>query len=132
MLRTSIIVLALCPALVQAQSMVLTAQYDNGRTSANPNESTLTPLNVNANGFGKLFTRTVDGYLYAQPLFVPNVNIPSSGVHNIVFAATMSNTVYAFDADDPNSSMPLWQTSLGPPVPATASLPACRPRKPRA
>ncbi|MBZ5678137.1 MAG: hypothetical protein LAP61_28155, partial [Acidobacteriia bacterium] len=118
MLRTSILLLAFCPALVQAQSPVLTAQNDNLRTAANPNETTLRPRNVNATGFGRLFTRTLDGYLSAQPLFVPNATVLNSGVHNVVYVATMNNSVYAFDADDPNLSAPLWRTSLGPAVPA--------------
>ncbi|MBV9744112.1 MAG: Ig-like domain-containing protein, partial [Acidobacteriia bacterium] len=37
-------------------------------------------------------------------------------VHNVVYLATMQNTVFAFDADDPNASTPLWKTPLGAPV----------------
>ena len=104
--RTSIFILAPYPVFINAQSIVVTAQNDNGRTAANLNETTLTTTNVNVANFGKLFTRSVDGYLFTQPLYVPNVNVPASGVHNIVYAATMNNSVYAFDADDPNASTP--------------------------
>lgn len=107
------------PAL-QAQVSILTGQNDNGRTAANLSESTLTTSNVNVSQFGKIFSRAVDGYIYAQPLYVPNVTI-AGGVHNVVYVATMNNSVYAFDADDPSASTPLWQISLGPAVPATAT-----------
>jgi hypothetical protein len=49
---------------------VLTAQHDNARTGADTNELILTPTNVGASGFGRLFSQTVDGAVYAQPLYV--------------------------------------------------------------
>jgi hypothetical protein len=95
---------------------VLTQRYNIARTGANNYETILNPSNVNAEQFGKLFTRTVVGDIYAQPLYVRNLEIPGKGKHNVVYVATMHNMVYAFDADDPALSDPLWQVSLGTPV----------------
>jgi len=98
-----------------AQVHVLTYHNDNARTGANTNETLLTPTNVNSNTFGKLFKYSVDGYVYAQPLYVSGLDIPGKGTRNVLFIATQHNTVYAFDADNTNaiSGGVLWQTNLG-------------------
>jgi len=95
---------------------VLTHHNDIARTGANLNETILNTSNVKPGSFGKLFERTVDGQIYAQILYVSNVNIRDQGVHNAVYVATMANTVYAFDADDPGATDPLWSKNLGPSV----------------
>ncbi len=94
---------------------VLTYKYDNFRSGANTNETILTLANVNTNTFAKLFSYAVDGYCYASPLFVPNVEIPGQGTHNVVYIGTENDSVYAFDADSnqgPNGGL-LWRTNLG-------------------
>ncbi len=97
------------------QTNVTTGGYSNARTNWNQFEQTLNTSNVNPKQFGKLFALAVDGEIYAQPLYVANVAIPGKGVHNVVYVATMHNTVYAFDADA--AADPLWQVNLGPSVP---------------
>lgn len=110
--------------LVNAQMAVLTYQYDNTRAGANTAEAVLTPANVNAASFGMLFAHTVDGQVYAQPLYLPNVTVPGRGAHNVVYIATEHDSVYAFDADNEagSNASPLWSVSfLGPgvtPMPA--------------
>ncbi|HWX22977.1 MAG TPA: hypothetical protein VN578_24005 [Candidatus Binatia bacterium] len=95
---------------------VLTQHNDNSRTGANLEEVLLAPANVNSSRFGKLFTRTVDGSIYAQPLYIPQLTI-SNKTQNVVIVATEHNTVYSFDADDPAASNALWQVNLGTSVP---------------
>ena len=91
------------------QSAVLTWHNDNARTGQNLQEMTLTPANVNAATFGKLFVLPVDGKVDAQPLYVPSVAIPGQGTVNVVFAATEHDSAYAFDAD---LGTQLWHVSL--------------------
>jgi hypothetical protein len=77
---------------------VFTQQYNNARTGSNNAESILTPNNVNSTQFGKLFSFTVDGQIYAQPLFVPELSFPGMGRHNVVYAVTEMDSVFALDA----------------------------------
>ena len=113
----ALITILLCPIFGAAQVSVLTHRYDVGRTGQNLNESVLKPSNVNVSNFGKLFFRTVDGYVYAQPLLVSGLDIQGQ-TRNVLFVATEHNSVYAFDADDPVANAPLWRVSLGTPVPS--------------
>lgn len=48
--------------------------------------------------------------MYAQPLWAANLSI-QSGTHNVIFAATTHDTVYAFDADT-NPCVTYWKKSL--------------------
>jgi len=89
---------------------VLTYQYGNTRAGVNSQELILTPGNVSASQFGKLFSLPVDGQLYGQPLYLAGVAMPGKGTHNVVYVATEHDSVYAFDAD--SSQAPLWQTSF--------------------
>ena len=77
----------------------LTFHNDNSRTAWDPNESILTTANVASSKFGKLQTLSVDGVVLAQPLYVAQYPIPSSGVHNLLLVATENDTLYEYDAD---------------------------------
>ena len=113
-------------ATARAQVSVLTQHNDNLRTGQNLAETVLAPGSVTPDKFGKLFARQVDGEVYAQPLYVANVKVPNKGVHNVLYVATMNNTLYAFDADDPNQSTPLWTRNFGIPIPQEDVQCCCR------
>ncbi len=100
--------------IVSAVMPVVTQHYDNSRTGQNLNEGILTPASVSSGQFGKLFSYSVDGDVYAQPLYVPNVNIPGKGIHNVIYIVTEHDSVYALDADSNSggNSTPLWQASF--------------------
>ena len=70
---------------------------------------------MNSLQFGKLGSYAVDGQIYAQPLYIPQLAIAGTA-HDVVFVATENNTVYAFDADGLQSS-PFWSKNFGPASP---------------
>jgi hypothetical protein len=89
---------------------VWTYHDDPARDGVNKQEYALTPSTVNTTTFGKLFSCQTDGAVYAQPLWMPN--IPVNGTkHNIVFAATQHDSLYAFDADA-SPCITLWHANL--------------------
>ena len=107
---------ALCgSAAAHAQVDVPTQHNDGERTGANLRETVLKPSNVDPMHFGMLFKHLVDDQLYTQPLLLTNVLV-GGGYHDVVFATTVNNSVYAFDANDPASSAPLWHVNFGIPV----------------
>src|SRR5215469_12823915 len=56
-------------------SAVTTYRNDNAHTGQYPNETLLNTTNVNVSQFGKRVSYPVDGQLYAQPLYLPNLTI---------------------------------------------------------
>ena len=101
--------LSLVPA-AQAAQPVLQRGYDPGVSGATLTETSLNTSNVAPNTFGLVFKLPVDDAVFAQPLYVPDVAIPNKGVHNVLYVATMSDTLYAFDADA--AGAPLWSVNL--------------------
>jgi len=114
----SLAVVALTSAAL-SQTNVTTYYYDNTRSGQNIRETSLTPANVNQSLFGKLFTVTLDGYAYAQPLYMAGVQNIAGGTHNVLYVATEHASLYAIDAD---TGAILWQQSfIDPPTVTTVS-----------
>ena len=92
---------------------ILTSRGNLARTGLNQNETTLTPTNVSSSYFGLLYNNSVDGQVYAQPLYVTRQKIVTSTsqtrIADILYVATENDSLYAFDAD---SGVQYWQTSL--------------------
>ena len=97
---------------------MITYHYDNARTGQDVNETLLTPSNVNKGTFGFRFSQPVDGFITGQALYLSNVNIPNAGQHNVVYVATLHDSVYAFDADNNSGSnaAPLWHVNFTNPA----------------
>ncbi len=89
---------------------VFTYHNDLSRDGANQQEYALTTTTVANATFGKLFSCTVDGAIYAQPLWVPGVAI-AGATHNVLIVATQHDGLFAFDADA-SPCVTLWQVSL--------------------
>jgi hypothetical protein len=114
--RVTLGAVALCASVLSAQAPVWTGHYDLARTGANSFERTLNPNNVKSGTFGRLGKLAVQGCVVAQPLYLPKVDIPGAGPHNVVYIATTQNLLYAYDAD---SFHLLFQRNLGVPVPSS-------------
>ncbi len=106
-----LIAILFCNLIHGQNTSVLTHRYSNYRTGWNTNETILNTSNVNQNNFGLIFTRAVDDQCYATPLIVSNVTIKSK-TQNVLYIATMNNSLYAFDADDSANTVPLFHVNV--------------------
>jgi hypothetical protein len=84
---------------------------DTNRSGLNSQEAILTPANVSASSFGKLFSCPLDGYVYGAPLILSSQTI-NGAKHNVLYVATENDSVYAYDADTCGGGTPLWKVSL--------------------
>jgi hypothetical protein len=116
---TGFVVLAAISQQSFAQTNITTGNGDNYRTNANLMETQLTPRTVRPGLFGKLGYFPADGQVYAQPLLVSNLGLPDGTVHDVLYVATMHNSVYAYDARVPSAAGLLWTTNLGPSFPVS-------------
>lgn len=93
---------------------VLTYHNDNNRSGWFSSEATLTPANVTQSAFGLQRVILLDGRIDAEPLFVSGQSIDGQGVHDVIYVATETDSVYAYDAV---SGAILWHHQYGIPVP---------------
>ncbi len=96
-----------------AQVDVPTHRYDKTRIGWNAQETKLNTSNVTNSQFALLFKRQVDDQIYAQPLVIANLTI-NNRKQNVVYVATVNNTIYAFNADDSTTTAPIWYASFTP------------------
>jgi len=89
---------------------MFTYHADRFRSGVNLQEFALTKSTIKSTTFGKVFSRVVDGQIYAQPLYVANLTI-AGAKHNVVFVATEHSSVYAFEADG-RTTAPFWKRSF--------------------
>jgi hypothetical protein len=108
--------LLLAARTADARVNVTTHHYDNLRSGWNPQETRLTPATLGTGKFGLLASVSVDDQVDAQPLIVERVKFRNLGIHDVVYVATESNSVYALDA---YSGTVLMRVNLGIPVPQT-------------
>lgn len=94
-------------------TQIVTEHNDATRGGANTQEFQLDVPTVKNGPFGNVYSRLVDGQIWAQPLYLAGVTV-NGATHNVVYVATQQNTVYAFDADSPSKSAPYWSLNLGP------------------
>ncbi|HEX3854960.1 MAG TPA: hypothetical protein VHW01_28555 [Polyangiaceae bacterium] len=84
---------------------VLTQHNDVARTGATLSETVLDTCNVQ--NLVQLGTYAVDDEVYAQPLYASGITT-KQGTKNLLLVATMADSLFAFDAEQPGSA-PLWQ-----------------------
>jgi hypothetical protein len=106
---------------------VLSWRNDTMLSGVDSQETILTPTSIHNSAqtvFGKVSACPVDGEIYAQPLYDPQVSLVAAGLHNVVFVATENDSVFAFDADA-SPCETLWKTSFLNPALGVATVPAC-------
>ena len=100
---------------------MFTYHGDRFRSGVNLQEFALTKATVTPTSFGKVFSRAVDGQIYAQPLYVANLTI-AGAKHNVVFVATEHSSVYAFEADGKTTTA-FWKRSFINPSAGITTIP---------
>ncbi|HTC22014.1 MAG TPA: hypothetical protein VK859_14250, partial [bacterium] len=110
------------PMLHPEPVTVATQRYDNQRTGADLAEYVLTVEALRSGQFQKLYGVPVDGQIYAQPLYLPQVKWMDGSLKNILIVATMRDWVYAFQVDDafrgkPSAPQLMWKHQIGEPLP---------------
>jgi hypothetical protein len=90
------------PSATPASASVSDYRYSTFDQGVDSSETVLTPANVQSN-FGQLWnTQQIDGQIYAQPVFIPNLPVTVNGItttQNTVIVGTEKNMVYWLSAD---------------------------------
>jgi hypothetical protein len=108
---------------IAGKPAVITFHNDPASTGQNLDETILKLSNVKVKQFGKLHTTRVDGQIYGQPLYLPDVVIKagaSPGKHDVLLVATQHDSVYVLDA---NNGQQLWTKSFINPAGQITTVP---------
>ncbi len=114
LLQWAIALPVFCYVFAAAQVNVVTQHNNRERTGANLEEIFITPANVNKEHFGMLFKHIVI-MRSAQPWVLTSVHI-GGGWHDVVYATTVNNCVYALDANEPEAKKPFRRVNFGTPA----------------
>ena len=103
--------------LVLSNVDILTYRNDLSSNGVNSAETALSPVNVKLGSFGKLYSTTLDGIIYAQPLLVNDATITAgvntvagaTGLHDVTYVATEHDSLYALDS---HTGAVLWKRSF--------------------
>ncbi|MBV9992360.1 MAG: PQQ-binding-like beta-propeller repeat protein [Alphaproteobacteria bacterium] len=115
-LATAAALIAAAAHAAPGGTRVVTYHYDNLRTGWNAAERELTPSVVGSSQFKMVASTPLDDLVHAQPLVMTHQHIQGHGIHDVVYVATESNTLYAIDAA---TGAVLKSHNFGPPVPYT-------------
>lgn len=119
----AVLLAAITPVAAVAGTDITTYHVDAQRTGWNSTEAQLTPQEVAGKSFGLLRSLDVDDQIDAQPLVVSDQLIDGRAtVSDVVYVATETNSVYAFD---PTSGEQLLHVKLGAPVPRSVLPGGC-------
>jgi hypothetical protein len=94
-------------AAAQSGNNEFTMSQNNLRNSWDPNEPALTPAAASGGSFGQIFSTSVNGQVYAQPLIVGSTLV----------VTTENDQVYGLNA---STGAILWKTSLGTTFPISS------------
>ncbi|MBV9116837.1 MAG: hypothetical protein JOY63_05665, partial [Acetobacteraceae bacterium] len=100
---------------------VLTQRYNTARTGSTTQPG-LNPQTVQSPRWGELGRLPVNGIVYAQPLYVENMQAEGQQGRGLVFVATGSNQIYAFDARTLGQA---WHVDAGPNDKTAIGKPGC-------
>ena len=116
--RVGFVLLATLGSPLRTQALgslnIWTYHNDAARTGLNPDETLLSPLTVSPGSFGRLFSDSVDGQVYGEPLYVSGLTLaagPYNGqTRDAILVVTQHDSVYAFDAE--SAGVTLWTKSF--------------------
>jgi hypothetical protein len=102
---------------------LLTYHNDQFRTGVNPQETSLTPSEVNTFGLAKAYDLRLDAPISGQVLYVPDVSVLGGPPRDVILAATRKNTLYTLTWNSATELVDtLWTKTFPDPESSTRSF----------